>query len=134
MLLYDWKKIYKEAKGNIHKCNSFMKMIIKVEFPENKFDPLYGYTPYQFVGQDFLLHADMVLYNAYKYTDKELAIYYALAAIRPLSDYFARGKLTLDLPHCPVEIDTIKNNRLLHIDSTEIHFIYEEVTFTETIH
>lgn len=133
MILYDWKKIYNHANGSIHKCNMLMKMVIRVELPKNKYDPLYGYTPFQFVGQDFLLHADKVLQNSYKYTQKELAIYYALAALRTLSDYFSMGKKTLDLQACPVGIDTIIDNRLLHIDTTSINFLYEEVP-QETIH
>ena len=133
MLLFDWKKVYDTAQGNIATCNMIMDMLVKSQVPRNKYDPIYKYSYKDFTGDSFLLHGEMLLYNSYKYTQKELCIYYALASLRSTAEYFATQKTTLDSLHCPVPLETINDNRLLIISSNEITFIYEEVTL-ETIH
>ena len=132
MLLFDWSKVYDSAKGNIHHCNIIMEMIIKKTLPRNRFDPTYKYSNINFIGSNFLLHPDVLVFNAYKYTQREIAIYYALASLRNIAQYKATQKITLDLEFCPVELDTLTDNRLLRITNDAIHFIYEEVTKENT--
>ena len=133
MLLFDWKKVYDTAQGNIFTCNLIMKMLIKGEVPKNKYDPIYKFSHRNFRGESFLVHPEFLLFNSYKYTQKELAIYYALASLRSYANYLAFEKTTLESLHCPVPLDEINDNRLLIVDDKEITFIYEEVTL-ETIH
>ena len=133
VLLFDWKKVYDTADGNIPACNTIMEMLINKQIPRNKFDRIYKYSNKNFTGSCFLLHGDLLLYHSYKYTQKELCIYYALASLRNYADYIAYNKTTLDPLHCPVDLDEIKDNRLLIVLDDEITFIYEEVTL-ETIH
>ena len=133
MLLFDWKKVYDTADGNISSCILIMEMLIKKQLPQNKYDRIYNYSNKNFTGSSFLLHGDLLLYHSYKYTQKELCIYYALVSLRNYADYIAYNKTTLDALHCPVPLDEIKDNRLLIIEDDEITFIYEEVTL-ETIH
>ena len=133
MLLFDWKKVFDTAEGNIATCNLIMEMLIKQQVPQNKYDPIYRYSQKKFKGSSFLLHGDFLLFNSYKYTSKELCIYYALASLRSYADYIASYKTTLDSLHCPVPLEQINDNRLLIVDDQEITFIYEEVTL-ETIH
>jgi hypothetical protein len=133
VLLFDWKKVFDTAQGNIAACNMIMDMLVKSQVPRNKYDPIYKYSYKDFAGDSFLLHGEMLLYNSYKYTQKELCIYYALASLRSTAEYFATQKTTLDTLHCPVPLETINDNRLLIISSNEITLIYEEVTL-ETIH
>ena len=133
MLLFDWKKVYDTAEGNIARCNLIMEMLVKSQIPRNKFDPIYKYSHKNFVGTSFLAHGDFLLFNSYKYTSKELCIYYALASLRSHADYIAYNKTTLDSLHCPVDLEEINDNRLLIVLPDEITFIYEEVTL-ETIH
>ena len=133
MLLFDWKKVYDTAEGNISSCVLIMEMLIKKQLPQNKYDRIYNYSNKNFTGSSFLLHGDLLLYHSYKYTSKELCIYYALASLRSYADYIASYKTTLDSLHCPVPLEQINDNRLLIVDDQEITFIYEEVTL-ETIH
>ena len=133
MLLFDWKKVFDTANGNIATCNMIMEMLVKSQIPRNKYDPIYKYSYKDFTGDCFLLHGEMLLYHSYKYTPKELCIYYALASLRSTADYIATQKTTLDVLHCPVPIAEINDNRLLIVDDKDITFIYEEVTL-ETIH
>ena len=102
-------------------------MIITKRIPKNKFDPLYKYSKINFIGRCFLLHPDILLFNAYKHDQRDVSIYYALAAMRNIADYRATRKITLDLYKLPVELDTINNNRLLRLDRDSVHFVCEEV-------
>ena len=133
MLLFDWKKVYDTAEGNISSCILIMEMLIKKQLPKNKYDRIYNYSNKNFTGSSFLLHGDFLLYHSYKYTQKELCIYYALASLRSYADYIAYNKTTLDPLHCPVDLSEINDNRLLIVLQDEITFIYEEVTL-ETRH
>jgi len=133
MLLFDWKKVYDTAEGNIANCNLIMEMLVNQQIPQNKYDRIYKYSNKKFTGSSFLLHGDLLLYHSYKYTSKELCIYYALASLRSYADYIASYKTTLDSLHCPVPLEQINDNRLLIVLPDEITFIYEEVTL-ETIH
>jgi hypothetical protein len=133
MLLFDWKKVYDTAEGNIANCNLIMEMLVNNHIPRNKYDRSYKYSHKNFTGSSFLLHGDMLLYHSYKYTAKELCVYYALASLRGYADYIASYKTTLDALHCPVPLEHINDNRLLIVNEEEIIFIYEEVTL-ETIH
>ena len=129
MVLFDWKKVYDTAEGNISSCILIMEMLIKKQLPQNKYDRIYNYS----TGSSFLLHGELLLYHSYKYTHRELCVYYALASLRNYADYITTRKTTLDPLHCPVDLDQIKDNRLLIVLQDEITFIYEEVTL-ETKH
>ena len=132
MFLYDWQKVYKEARGNISSCNLIMGMLIKKQIPNNKYDPIYKFSNKNFSGVSFLVHPDVLLYESYKYSQRELAEYYALASVRGLGEYIASRKTTLDILHCPVDLELINSNRLLSIKKDTIHFLYEEVTKENT--
>ena len=133
MLLFDWTKVYDKAEGNISICNQIMEMIITKRIPKTKFDPLYKYSKVNFIGRNFLIHPDILLFNTYKYSQRDVSIYYALSALRSISDYKATKKITLDLIRLPVELETITENKLLRIEKDYIHFKYEEVP-QEIIH
>ena len=133
MLLFDWKKVYDTAAGSIYNCNMIMEMLIRGSIPKNKYDPIYKFSSKNFSGNCFLVHPEFLLYNSHKYDQKEICMYYALASLRSLGDYYASNKTTLDSLHCPVDLDEINDNRLLIVDEQTITFIYEEVTL-ETIH
>jgi hypothetical protein len=44
MLLFDWKKVFDTAEGNIARCNLIMEMLVNQQIPRNKFDPIYKYS------------------------------------------------------------------------------------------
>lgn len=134
MLLYNWKKIFKVSEGNPYDIMLIFKMMTKGLVPHNKYDKIYRYYTQDFTGQSYLLHPDVLLYNLYKYEYRELAQYLALASIRSYADYLATGDTTLPLRHAPMAVELFENNRLLSIDDTSIHFLYEEVTETTTRH
>ena len=128
MFLFDWKKVYDTAEGNVSRCNMIMEMLIKKQIPNNKYDPIYSYSQMSFMGISFMLHPDVLLFNSYKYSTRDISVYYALASLRSLPEYVVSQKTTLDLLHLPVGLEIINENRLLSIDEHSVHFLYEEVT------
>jgi len=97
------------------------------DVPVNKYDKIYIYSQINFIGDCFLADPESLLYNAYKYKNRDLAYYIALAARRSLSDYFAYGDLTLDLLHLDSnKVSIIEDSMLLSIEDGKVHFLYEE--------
>jgi len=128
MLLYDWKKIFEMADGDPSDCVLILRMMTESLIPRNRKDPLYKYYTKDFIGSSFLAHADVLLFNRYKYTNREIAQYAALASLRSLAEYYAYGTTTLDLLHVSLDRSLFNDNRLLSIDEDEVlHFLYEEV-------
>ncbi len=128
MFLFDWKKVYDTASGNVSRCNIIMEMLIAEQVPVNKYDRIYRYSQLNFKGTSFMVHPDILLLNSYKYSSRDISVYYALASLRSLADYIVSQKTTLDLLHLPVPLETLTENRLLRIENDQIHFLYEEVT------
>ena len=127
MLLFNWGKVYETALGSIHHCNLIMRMLTIKQVPKNKNDPIYKYSKIDFRGDNFLIHPDILLFNAFRYEQRDIAVYYSLASIRSITEYINTKKVTLNLEHVPVELDTLTENRLLRIEEDGIHFKYEEV-------
>lgn len=112
-----------------------IRMLTYSELPKNRRDPMYKYAEWDLTGSSFIVHPDLLLYNAYKHSAKDIAIYIALAAFRPLADYLMHGKTTLELDLAPADPREILDDpSLLPVDSDgNIHFIYEEAN-NQTIH
>jgi len=129
MILYNWDKIYDEAKGSVIECVVIFRMLVEGQIPRNKQDKLYKYSDKNFKGESWMLHPDVLLYNAYQYDYRELAEYIGLCALRPFANYVAHRDTTLSLLAMPGHADyIIDNNRLLRLDeSGQVHFLYEEV-------
>ena len=133
MLFYDWKKMFEASEGNPLTLFVIFKMLVTNAVPRNKYDDIYKYAGKHFNGQSYILHADVLLHNAYKYEYREIAQYLALASMRRYADYVTTGKTTLDLAECEVDQEYFKDNSLLRIKNDKIHFKYEEVK-QENIH
>ena len=127
MLFYDWKKIYETCRGNTSEVLRVLKMLVEKEIPLNQYDKIYKYSHIDFRGSSFLLHPDVLLYNAYQYSYKDICIYVAMASARSYAEYAAHGKLSLDLLHLTIDpFIFLDNPRLLYVDSDQLHFLYEE--------
>ena len=126
MFLYDWQRIFEKSEGDPNKIFRIFKMMVTNQIPVNKYDKIYKYSHIKFIGQSFLAHPDVLLYNSYKHSRAEIAQYLALASLRPISDYLATGKTTLDINLVEMDINFFKENSLLCIED-EVTFLYEEV-------
>ena len=126
--MYNWKKIFTVANGNATECVRIIKMLTYNEIPKNKYDPIYWYRSIDFSGQSFILHPDVLIYNSYKYSNRDVGIYLSYASIRPYAEYIASGTITLHLNKVPMHPhEYLNNHRLLPIENNIIHFPYEEV-------
>lgn len=130
MLLYDWGKIFTTAEGNPRTCLQIVKMMTYKEVPKNRYDPIYRFAEKDFSGSSFLVHPDVLLYNAYRYPSRDIAIYLAMASLRSFAEYKISGKITVDIFSCPLNpFEHLEDpqSRLLFIDDESLHFLYEEV-------
>lgn len=128
ILFYNWKKIYRHSGGSSKRILLILEAMLQKKLPYNRFDPIYRYYYQDFSGNSFLASPEPLLRYRHKWKDKELASYIGLASFRNLGEYYATGKLTLDLSHSPIGKDAINNNRLLRIEGQDIHFYYEDYT------
>lgn len=128
MLLFSWKKILRSAGGSSKRVLTILKSMTQTSMPRNRYDPVFQYYYKDFSGSSFLVNPSYLLIHRHKWRDKELADYIGLASFRNLGEYYATGKLTLDLSHSPIGKDALTQNRLLRIERDEIHFLYEDYT------
>jgi hypothetical protein len=133
MLLYNWQKIFEASGGNPFIVFIILRMLVGREIPKNKHDKLYEFSKLNFSGDSFMLHPDILLYNAYKHEYSDIAQYIALCSLRPLVDYKTTGKIDLDLFTVDIDHELFKHNSLLRFEGDDLHFIYEEVP-KEKIH
>ena len=126
MVYYNWGKIFKEAKGSGRECWRIFKMLAENQIPQNMKDPIYKYKEKNFVGQSFILNSSDLIKAELKYSEKELAIYLALASYRNLAEYIAFTKISLDVIKLRIPVDLYKRNRLILIDGNVLRFKYEE--------
>ena len=135
MLLFDWKKIWGVAYGDPVEIVRILRMLTLNQIPKNKYDKIYAYSKLDFSGESFLVHPDRLLFNGYKHSYRDIAIYTALASLRPLADYYAYGKISLNPLHAPEEVlKYSKENSLLSMEDGEIHFLYERSPSPKEIH
>ena len=130
MLLYDWRKIYKKSGGNVLEIFYILEMLVNKSIPIHRGDKLYKYSKVDFNGLSFIVHPDVLLYNSYKHSYKDIAAYLATASFRSLAEYVATQTTTLELLHIPFAdflVENIKTNSLLRVEDDLVHFLYEEV-------
>jgi len=133
MLLYDWKKIFTIANGEPTSIFIIFEMLVKNSIPRNKYDPIYKFYELNFTGECFLVHPDVLLYNAFRYSRRDISIYLAFASMRSLGEYFASGNITLDLLEMPLDpFQHLEDDRLLYVEDDKLHFLYEEVPQEKT--
>jgi hypothetical protein len=129
MLLFNWKKIYDAAGGSSTEAFRIFEMLTKSKIPNNRYDKIYKYRNTDFTGRSFLVHPDVLLFNSYQFSHREIAVYLSIASLRKLPHWIATKDTTLDLLHVPDEdvvLESIYESRLLYIENRKVHFVYEE--------
>ena len=134
MFLYDWKKIVDTAEASPILVYTIFKMLVMKEIPNNKYDKIYKFVDLSFTGKSFLVNPEQLVFESYKYSYREISQYLALASIRPISEYYATGKTSLDQRLVEFEEGLYEENSLLRIQDGHIHFIYEEVPDKRKLH
>jgi hypothetical protein len=109
------------------------EMLVKQSIPRNKYDPIYKFYEINFAGESFLVHPDVLLFNSFRYSRRDISIYLAFASMRSLGEYFASGDITLDLLEMPLDpFQHLENDSLLYMEDDKLHFLYEEVPQEKT--
>src|SRR6056300_1759365 len=103
MLLFNWKKIYDAAGGSSTEAFRIFEMLTKNKIPNNRYDKIYKYRNTDFSRRSFLLHPDVLLFNSFRYSHREIAVYLSMASLRKLPHWIATKDPTLDLLHVPDE-------------------------------
>lgn len=135
LFLFDWKKLFEASGGSPQMITTLLRMLVEKRIPKNKFDAIFPYSETDFSGESFLVHPERLLYNSYKHSFRDIAVYTALASLRPLADYVAYGTITLDPLHAPEEVlQHTDDNRLLEYKDGLLHFIYERSPSKMEIH
>jgi hypothetical protein len=125
-LFYDWRKIYRKTGGSSKHIILVLRAMNMNHLPRNLYDPLYKYYYDDFSGKSFLIQPTLLLDEAFRYRNKEVAEYIGLASFRNYAHYSITKDATLDLLHSPVSEDTINSNRLLRIQDGRVLFKYEK--------
>ena len=137
MFMYNWTKIYDITGGSAVEITRLVRMVINKQIPDNKFDPIYRYYGQDYSGESFLVHPDMLMYNAHKHSHKDICQYLALASLRPIADYLASGLVSIPIECVPIEPDSllayVQQNELLALESGVLKFRYEEIS-EQTVH
>lgn len=128
-ILYNWQKIVKVAEK---KNSNIIELVRKLTFGlkgKNKLD--IKSTTETLSGTSYLLAPELLLNNAWKYSNKEVVQYLAMASLRNYNNYIFYGTASLDVFLCPIPVEKIAKNRLLTVKESKIHFLYEEMYVEE---
>lgn len=125
MILFDWKKVYKVSGGKATKILQIVEYITYKPVPKNMKDPIARLVGIKWDGTSYLYNPKPLFTEIY-YTPKERAQYIGVASRRKLSDLLLLGITTLELAHCPLSYNAIKDNRLLSVEDNKIYFKWEE--------
>lgn len=128
MILYNWKKIKKEANSSVSDILTILHILTYRLPPVNRKDRIYKFWQKSFYGNSFLVNPEPLFIQRRLYSDKEIAQYAGIASLRNLFAYNTTKDTTLDLLHYNGKQDIINNNRLLWIENDRIHFKFEEIT------
>lgn len=110
-------------------------MLASGHMPYSVYDSLYKFYIKDYTGESFLAHPEVLIYNEFRHTRKDLTYYLALASLRSYAEYKANGIVTLDLIKAPVHPHSyLENIELMPVKDGLIHFIYEEMPEKAEMH
>lgn len=113
MVFFDYQKMWVLAKGDSTLLLHYFKELVKKSE---------GYT--FLVGDAFIVNEDTVLKNRDKLSDRQLAEYLGICALRPYAPYKYRGITDLPLELFPAYIPKIvvEGIPILKVQGNKLHF------------
>lgn len=124
MLNYNFKAISKAAKGNCDTIVKLLKLLCGIKKHPNR-------EEYLMLGKlknkeldSYILNPAGLLNN--NYSSNDICIYVMLASKRSYARYISNGDSSLPIyvVNDIINIEKLKNNMILDIDDTHIHFRY----------
>lgn len=128
-ILFSWRRIKLQAGRSVNKIVLILRALLMQhtgKLPNDLRDPLYKYYYKDYSGDSYILNLHELIEQYYKWSNKEIAEYVALAALRNYSDYLVLKQKYLDVIKSPISIEKLNNNRLLLVKDNKIYFYYEE--------
>lgn len=123
MLFYNWPKIKRYSQGKVQTIRTIFESMLEIERPAVG---RLQYDKIDFSGQSYLLKP-RALYEAFKHANQvDAANYLMLASYRNYAHYQVTGDLSLPCKYVNIPIDRLKQNSLITIRDTNIHFLLEK--------
>lgn len=125
MILFDKSKLMKFSSGKVNKLMDILYYVTYRPLPESSRDASrLKYQSIHWKGDSYLLNPEDFIDQHHRYTKKEVLQYFLVASKRSLPDYLLFGTKTLSMHS--VNINAIKNNRLLTVTDEKIFLKFEE--------
>lgn len=117
MLFFDYERIFILARGNSNVIINLVRKLIE----DPKLMVLIS-------GSSFILNPDVIYYNTYKLSNRQLAEYLGLLALRNFAEYKISKDTSLDIQYVPIWIPrkVIDTNPLIEISKDKLKFIEEK--------
>ena len=134
MIKYNWEEIKKYSKNDIGKILDYFTNVYVLKGTMYDYLNKHNWAAKIFNSSEpksnYILSIDALIRNDLNGTKEEQYVYLDLASKRDIFTYYnTQGKVVF-LPAWKVEkyynLNTLKTNRLLTIDSTNIYLIYED--------
>jgi hypothetical protein len=126
MIFYSLRKIFNKTGRSSKQIILAFRAHISSHTPKNIYDPLYKYYYTDFSGESYMLNPHELVQNVFRWSNREVAQYIALASFRSYTEYTLTKDASLDLLHSVMDKDNINKNRLLRIVDNKVRFYYEE--------
>lgn len=116
MLFFDYEKIFLIAKGN----SKLMVDLIRRMYNEPEATKMLR-------GNSYILNEEVIVFNTYKLTNRQLAEYLGVLSLRNYAEYKFSGDSSLDMQVIPPWVPKVvfENNPLIAIQKSKITFIEE---------
>lgn len=123
MLFYNWPKIKKHSNGKVQMIRVILESMLedgRPHFARGRYDKI------DFSGESYLLRPDKLLTAFQFYNQVDAANYLMLASYRNYAEYKLTGDCSLPINFVTIPTDKLKQNSLLDVTSTNIHFLLEK--------
>ena len=121
-LFYSWPKIKKYSNGKVQIIKAIYQSIMddhRPSFARRTYDKI------DFDGDSYLLKPERLLEAFHNANQVDAANYLMLASRRSYAEYLLTGDYTLPTKYIAIPTQRLKQNSLLDIQGTNIHFILE---------
>jgi exosome complex RNA-binding protein Rrp4 len=133
MIRYNWEDIKKHTKNDITKILSYFSNVYVFQGTMYNFLKAHNWAAKIYNSKtekdSYILNINDLVYNELNATSDEQYVYLDLASKRDIFTYYNTKGKVIFLPYWKIEkyynMNALKTNRLLMIDSDNIYLIYE---------
>jgi hypothetical protein len=127
MIIFDWTKVYNMSGGSSSNIINIIAYLVIKPLPLNNYDAnIKRLSSIDWSGNSYILNPMPIITARKGIGINDLAQYVALASFRNLAEYKTTKRATLSTMESPVDLELLKNNKLLTIVDDTIFFCWEE--------